>query len=87
MAGEDAPSTVHLYYRHVNQGERWIAIEMEKNQGGYGAAIPASYTDSVYPLQYYFALQRGSDVAWLYPAFNPTLSNQPYYAISKRNNS
>ena len=87
MAGEDAPSTVHLYYRHVNQGERWIAIEMEKNQGGYGAAIPASYTDSVYSLQYYFALQRGSDVAWLYPAFNPTLSNQPYYAISKRNNS
>jgi hypothetical protein len=38
-------------------------------------------------LQYYFALQRGSDAAWLYPAFNPTLSNQPYYAISKRSNS
>jgi hypothetical protein len=87
VAREDAPNAVHLYYRHVNQGERWLAIEMESDQGGYGAAIPASYTNSVYPLQYYFALQRGSDAAWLYPAFNPTLSNQPYYAISKRSNS
>jgi hypothetical protein len=87
VAARDTPNAVHLYYRHVNQGERWLAIEMENDQGGYGAAIPASYTDSVYPLQYYFALQRGSDAAWLYPAFNPTLSNQPYYAISKRSNS
>jgi hypothetical protein len=87
VAQEHAPSNVHLYYRHVNQGERWLTIEMESDQGGYGVAIPASYTDSVYPLQYYFALQRGSDAAWLYPAFNPTLSNQPYYAISKRSNS
>jgi hypothetical protein len=35
-------------------------------------------------LQYYFALQRGADAAWLYPAFNSTLSNQPYYAVAKR---
>jgi hypothetical protein len=87
VSREDSPSAVRLYYRHVNQGERWLAVAMQSDQSGYGAAIPASYTDSVYPLQYYFSLQRGSDAAWLYPAFNPTLSNQPYYAIAKRSNS
>jgi hypothetical protein len=47
-------------------------------------AIPGDYTNSIYSLQYYFELQRRTDAAWLYPAFNATLSNQPYYAIAKR---
>jgi hypothetical protein len=25
-----------------------------------------------------------ANAAWFYPAFNSTLSNQPYYAIAKR---
>jgi hypothetical protein len=83
-AAHQAPSAVHLYYRHVNQAERWLSVEMQRDHNGYGAAIPGSYTNSVFPLQYYFALQRGADAAWLYPAFNSTLSNQPYYAIAKR---
>jgi hypothetical protein len=83
-AAHQAPSAVHLYYRHVNQAERWLSVEMQRDHNGYGAAIPGSYTNSVFPLQYYFAFQRGADAAWLYPAFNSTLSNQPYYAISKR---
>jgi hypothetical protein len=58
-------------------------MEMKSGSGGYSAAIPGEYTKSPYPLQYYFELQRATD-AWLYPAFNATLSNQPYYAISKR---
>jgi hypothetical protein len=77
------PSAVYLYYRHVNQGERWLSVEMLRGHDGYGAAIPGDYTNSVYPLQYYFVLQR-ADSAWFYPAFNAALSNQPYYAISKR---
>ncbi len=84
VAAHDAPSAVHLYYRHVNQAERWLAVEMQRGHNGYSAAIPGDYTDSLFPLQYYFALQRGTDASWLYPAFNSTLSNQPYYAISKR---
>ena len=78
-----APSEVHLCYRHVNQGERWLSVEMLRGHDGYGAAIPGDYTNSVYPLQYYFVLQR-ADSAWFYPAFNAALSNQPYYAIAKR---
>jgi hypothetical protein len=74
---------VRLHYRHVNQAERWLTVEMKNDGAAYTAAIPGDYSKSPYPLQYYFELQRKAD-AWLYPAFNPTLSNQPYYAISKR---
>jgi hypothetical protein len=87
VAAHDAPSAVHLYYRHVNQAERWLSLEMQRGRDGYDAAIPGSYTNSAFPLQYYFLLQRRVDAAWLYPAFNSTLSNQPYYAISKRSGS
>jgi hypothetical protein len=83
-AGSSAPASVRLCYRHVNQAERWLSMEMERKSEGYSAAIPAGYTDSPYPLQYYFELRGGADSAWLYPGFNSTLSNQPYYAIAKR---
>ena len=84
LTAHEMPGTVHLYYRHVNQAERWLSVEMQRDHNGYNAAIPGDYTNSVFSLQYYFALQRGTDAAWLYPAFNATLSNQPYYAIAKR---
>ena len=87
LAVHEMPGTVHLYYRHVNQAERWLSVEMQRDHNGYSAAIPGDYTNSAFPLQYYFAFQRGADAAWLYPAFNATLSNQPYYAIAKRSGS
>ncbi len=77
---------VHLCYRHVNQAERWRSMEMRPSHDGYAGTIPGDYTNSVYPLQYYFVLQR-EDSAWMYPGFNSTLSNQPYYAIAKRTSS
>jgi hypothetical protein len=72
-----------LWYRHVNHGERWLSTPMQEAPGTYNAAIPATYTDSPYPLQYYFELHT-ANAATLYPAFNPNLSNQPYYAIHMR---
>jgi hypothetical protein len=84
LATHETPTAVHLYYRHVNQAERWLSLEMQRDHNGYSVSIPADYTNSAFPLQYYFAFQRGSDAAWLYPAFDRTLSNQPYYAIAKR---
>jgi hypothetical protein len=80
-----APGDVsaRLHYRHVNQAERWRSMEMSGSGGKFMAAIPADYTASPFPLQYYFELSR-PEAAWLYPAFNTTLSNQPYYAIWKR---
>ncbi|MGB6743500.1 MAG: hypothetical protein WBE38_07540, partial [Terracidiphilus sp.] len=79
-----AVSAVRLHYRHVNQAERWLWAEMQSGDGGYTAAIPADYTQSPYPLQYYFELAHANNAASLYPGFNATLSNQPYYAIYKR---
>ena len=87
VAAHDAPNAVRLFYRHVNQAERWLSVEMQPGHDGYSAAIPGSYTNSAFPLQYYFVLQRGTDAAWLYPAFNSTLSKQPYFAIWKRSGS
>ena len=81
---KDAPSSVLLCYRHVNQAERWLSVEMQGDHDTYSASIPAEYTDSVYPMQYYFELRGGAGSAWFHPAFNATLSNQPYYTVSKR---
>jgi hypothetical protein len=85
-AAHEAPNAVQLCYRHVNQAERWRSVEMQRGHDGYVGTIPRDYTNSVYPLQYYFVLQRG-DVAWMYPGFNSALSNQPYYAIANRSSS
>jgi hypothetical protein len=80
-----APVSAHLCYRHVNQGERWLKAEMESGHGGsLTAAVPGGYTQSEYPLQYYFELRAAGGAAWLYPVFNSTLSNQPYFAVSAR---
>jgi hypothetical protein len=76
-------SSVRLFYRHVDQAERWTSIETSSQGGRYMASIPAEYANSTYALQYYFQLQN-KDAAWLYPGFNQTLSNQPYYAVYKR---
>ena len=80
------PSTVTdavLWYRHVNHGERWRSVSMQHAADSHSAAIPADYTNSPYPLQYYFELRTAS-AATLHPPFNSTWSNQPYYAIHKR---
>ena len=68
----------------MNQAERWVSVEMQNEGIRYIAVIPADYTQSVYPLEYYFELSNGRETAWMHPAFNATLSNQPYYAISRR---
>jgi hypothetical protein len=56
---------------------------MQQSGASHKAAIPAAYTDSPYLLQYYFELRTATS-ATLHPPFNPTLSNQPYYAVHKR---
>jgi hypothetical protein len=79
-----AVTSARLYYRHVNQGERWLSLEMQRGSSRYTAAIPADYTQTPFGLEYYFALTHAENAASLYPAFNAMLSNQPYYAVCKR---
>ena len=71
-----------MHYRHVNQAERWQEAAMIAHRGTtYEAEIDGVYTQSVYPLQYYFELRRGDEKASLYPGFNSELNNQPYFVI------
>jgi hypothetical protein len=80
LAGPAVASAV-LRYRHVNQAERWQSATMDRTGSTYVAAIPAGYTDTPYPLQYYFELKSAPDKAWLHPGFAPDLANQPYYVV------
>jgi len=73
--------SARLYYRHVNQGERWRSADMEARGGGFHAAIPAEYTNAPFPLQYYFELKAAPPEAWLYPGFAPDRANQPYLVV------
>jgi len=88
-AGSDLPLTATtpaavtetiLWYRHVNHGERWRSMPMQKAGNAYSASIPGSYAGSMFPLQYYFEF-RTANAATLHPPLNQTFSNQPYYAI------
>ena len=79
------PASVRLMYRHVTQAERWTSVETTSAGGRYTGTIPAEYTNSEYPLEYYFVLEDGKGAAWMFPGFNSTLSNQPYFAVYKRN--
>jgi hypothetical protein len=77
-------ASVALLYRHVNQAERWKRAEMEADGDVFTAAIPAEYTQSPYALEYRFELRTKSGAAWLAPAFNTTLSSQPYDVVMRR---
>ena len=81
--GASSDLSARLYYRHVNQAERWCSADMNRERSNFTGAIPGDYTNAKFPLQYYFSLEYRDEVAWIYPGFNATLSNQPYFTISK----
>ena len=47
------------------------------------AVVPADYTRSPYPLQYYFAV-RATDGIALWPGFGADYSRQPYIVVRRR---
>jgi hypothetical protein len=76
-------SSVSLYYRHVDQAERYTVQPMQAGGREYRATIPANYTEAAYPLQYYFEIKEGVAKASLYPGFSTNLTGQPYFVVSK----
>ncbi|HEY2589419.1 MAG TPA: hypothetical protein VGI81_26975 [Tepidisphaeraceae bacterium] len=80
-ARASAPAPL-LHYRRVNQADAWQRCEMVA-QGAqqYRTTIPADYTDSRFPLQYYFELRDSAGASRLSPGFNADWSNPPYYVI------
>ena len=80
LSGADSGNAVQLRYRHVNHAEPWVAATMERQGSAHRAVIPAGYTGSPYPLQYFFELRAGAS-ATLYPGFAADLCNQPYFLV------
>ena len=83
LSVEKTIGSVRLLYRHVNHAERFEMAEMQRAGESYRATIPADYTNSQYPLQYYFELKEKPEKAWLYPGFGENLTNQPYFVVRK----
>ncbi len=73
--------SVRLYYRHANQAERYQSEDMHADGSRFSALIPAGYTKSKYPLQYYFELRRRTDDRWLFPGLGTKLRSQPYFVV------
>src|SRR5262249_25751290 len=74
-------ASVNLYYRHVNQAERFKSTLMQGRDGRYQGTIPGAYTDSAYPLQYYFQVRTAKGRTQICPGFSKGLTNQPYIVI------
>jgi len=70
-----------LHYRHVDQSDEYRVVEMSADGGRCRAVIPGEYTDSPYPLLYYFVLRDPRGAAWLHPGLNAELANQPYFLV------
>ncbi|MGF7078782.1 hypothetical protein [Mucilaginibacter sp. UYCu711] len=81
LALEKAPLAVRLCYRHVNMAERFETVDMKPSGNTYVANIPAAYTQSQYPLAYYFEVEEGPAAVTVYPGFNELRNNQPYFVI------
>ncbi|SOD92244.1 hypothetical protein [Spirosoma fluviale] len=81
LAMDKNPQSVRLYYRHIDQAERYEQVEMKMVGHQYRATIPSAYTNSPYPLQYYFDINDSSETAGLHPGFNAALTNQPYFIM------
>ena len=74
-------SGVRLHYRKALQSEAWQVVGMERKAEGFQAAIPAGYTDSPYPLIYYFEISSGASQPALFPGLGINLTTQPYFAV------
>jgi hypothetical protein len=72
----------HLHYRHVDQAEDYQVMQLDPHAGEYRASIPASYTASSYPLQYFFELQLQEHGTQLYPGFDSARTHQPYFVVA-----
>ena len=69
------PAAATLHYRRVNQVERFVAAPMHGTP--WTAVIPAEYTRSPFPLQYYFSFEGSA----MWPGLGPNLANQPYFVV------
>ncbi len=70
-----------LHYRHVDQAEFYESVAMERRGGGFAATIPEAYTQTDFPLEYYFTAATETGQAGLYPGLGRKLTQQPYFVV------
>jgi hypothetical protein len=80
LAAENA-AEVRLHYRRVDQAENYVVISMERRGARYVANVPAEYTRTEFPLQYFFEVRGNDGKAALHPGFTAELTNQPYFVV------
>jgi len=80
---DEPVASAKLYYRHVNQAERFKVAAMDRGEPHYHTTIPGAYTDSAYPLQYYFEVKTTTGRTLMYPGFSKGLTNQPYIVVRR----
>ena len=72
---------VRMYYRHVNQAETYLSVAMQRQGSDHVAIIPAAYTDTTFPIEYFFEFSNGDGKKVLYPGFASDLTNHPYFVV------
>ncbi len=72
---------VMLHYRHVNQAVDWQMTPMDKTGNQCQAVIPAEYTDTRYPMSYYFTIDMGEAGKAIYPGLDENQANMPYFVV------
>jgi hypothetical protein len=70
---------VTLCYRHAHQAEAWREMPMTLDGETCRAAIPAAYTETLYPITYYFEISGPNGDATISPGLGEHLDQMPYY--------
>ncbi len=81
LAVGDPGPTVTLHYRITHQAEPWRTAPTTLQVDGATGWIPGEYTDTPYPVQYYFEITEGSRRPWPYPGLGLELTQQPYFVV------
>jgi hypothetical protein len=80
----DYTKAVRLHYRHVNQSEKYNIVEMKAEGKSCRGAIPGGFTDSAYPVMYFFEAVNDAGAGTFLPGINEVMDNQPYYVIREQ---
>ncbi|MBS7701599.1 MULTISPECIES: hypothetical protein [unclassified Chelatococcus] len=76
--GEVSVDEVILRYRHVNQSETHRSVAMTRASSNWIATIPAAFTDTAFPIQYYVVASAGGR-QWPLPGLGVGLDQRPYF--------
>jgi hypothetical protein len=76
-----AGATATLHYRHTHQAEPWQTMAMETAGPALRATVPASYTDTPFPIQYYLTVKTAEGAVALFPGLGDSLTTQPYVMV------